>query len=449
MQVRTLQSANFRLALIYTALFSLSVVLLGGLMFFFVSQSFKEQLRDRILAESDQLMGDYNDDGLEELRHDIRERADSSHAHRLSYALKSPAGKALFDDIAHYDEAGWHTITTKHGSHVLTYTILLKEGYSLHIGADLDDVEAMGRAVRNSVLIVVLLTLVLSVTGGLWLSRRFLSRVDRFTRAADSIGRGSLSARLPISPANDEFDQLAITINRMLGRIETLMNEVKHVSTGIAHDMRTPLGRLRQKLEILSQKPHNADTSRMLEECMAQLDETLATFSSLLRIAEIESGSVAISPDTIDVEALLHTLCETYTPIAEAASQSLCVESHIHSPLIADRALITQLLVNLIENAIRYSGEGSHITLRASETKQTIALTVADTGGGIPLQEHASILKPFYRLDHSRHTPGSGLGLSLVAAIASLHHATLHTYDNAPGFAATIRFARHGEKHGA
>lgn len=439
--LRIFQSINFRLALLYAAVFGASVLVLGAFLYLSTSRSLESQLRTRILSETEQLMGDYHDDGLDELRHDIRERTQKSRAHRLLYALKGKSGKILFDDIAIHEQAGWHTQTSNEGDRLLVFTTILADGYSLHVGTDLGDVAAMNRALRNSIAMVLLVLALLGITGGIIVSRRFLARVDRLTRATESIGRGSLSARLPVSSTRDDFDQLAITINHMLERIEQLMDEVKHVSTSIAHDMRTPLGKLRQKLEALANHTHDAYTKQELDESIDVLDDTLRTFTSLLRIAEIESGNLPLQQEEIDLAPLFARLGDTYSAIAEENGQALEFHStagHIH----ADKALLVQMLVNLIENALRHSGKGSRITVEAAGTTTALLLTVRDNGPGIPETEHAYILRPFYRLDRSRNTHGSGLGLSLVNAIASLHGATLTLKDNRPGLTVTIRFAR-------
>ena len=251
MLVRLLRTANFKLTLLYAVVFSVSVFLLGSIVFFISRHSLEGQIRARIEAESAQLLAGYRDARLEELRHDIKERIEANPAHRLYYSLKDQRGRVVFDRIDFPSLPGWHRLTTPEGEDLLLLTLALDEGYLMGVAADMDGVAAIERTLRNTFLLAFAFTLLLSITGGAVISQRFLSRVDRLTRAAESIGRGNLSERIPISGAGDDFDQLTTTINRMLGQIEQLMEGTRQVSTSIAHELRTPLGRLRQKLEAL------------------------------------------------------------------------------------------------------------------------------------------------------------------------------------------------------
>lgn len=440
MKHRLLHTANFKLALLYAAVFSVSVFLLGSVVYVSVQQSLEEQLRARIQAETGQLMVDYREDGLEELRHDIRERIESSPGHRLRYSLIGPEGRVVFDKIPVPPTPGWHRMETKKGDSLLQLVTPLADGYRLNIGADRDGVMAMERAVRNSFLLAFAFTLLLSVTGGLIVSRRFLARVDRLTRTAEKIGRGNLSERITVSAANDDFDQLGMTINRMLDRIEKLMEEVQQVSTSIAHDLRTPLGTLRQKLEKLQAMQQTSEAGELAAAALHELDETLGTFASLLRIAEIESGRFAASLVPVDLSALLIQLAEIYKPVAEDGKHQLQTTIASHCIVHGDRNLLVQLFSNLIENALRHTPPGTQISLSLRHEANEMIATVADNGPGIPVAEQEQIVKPFYRLDRSRQTRGSGLGLSLANAIAGMHEAELVLTENRPGLSVSMRF---------
>ena len=435
---RLLRTANFKLALLYAVMFSISVFLLGSIVFFSGRHSLEEQLRARIEAEAAQLLAGYRADGLEELRHDIKESIEANPAHRLRYSLQGPNSRVVFDKIVFPSSPGWHRLTTPRGEDLLLLTVVLDEDYLMAVAADRDGITAIERTVRNTFLLAFIFTLILSITGGVVVSRRFLSRVDRLTRTAESIGRGNLSERIPVSEAGDDFDQLAMTINGMLGRIEQLMDDVRQVSTSIAHDLRTPLGKLRQRLEALQEMQTSSTSRALCEEALATLDETLETFSALLRIAEMESGSFSAAFTPVDLSTLLPHLVEVYRPVAEEQSQELTAEV---APLLrvkGDKSLLTQLFANLIENALRHTGAGTRIHVTARQEKSVIVAQVCDDGPGIPASERELITKPFYRLDRTRHTRGSGLGLSLVAAIAALHGASLRLEDNAPGLRISV-----------
>jgi signal transduction histidine kinase len=438
MPARLLRTANFKLALLYAVVFSISVFLLGIIVFFSGRNSLEEQLRTRIEAEAAQLLAGYRGDGLEELQHDIKERIEANPAHRLRYSLQSPNGRVVFDRIVFPYSPGWHRMTTPKGDDLLLLTTVLDGGYLMAVAADMDGVTAIERTVRNTFLLAFVFALFLSITGGVVVSRRFLARVDRLTRAAESIGRGNLSERVPVSGAGDDFDQLAMIINRMLGRIERLVEDVRQVSTSIAHDLRTPLGKLRQKLEALQELQASSTSQALCEEALSMLDETLETFSALLRLAEMESGSFSAAFTPVDLSALLPHLVELYRPVAEEQSQELTAEIAPFLRVKGDKSLLTQLFANLIENALRHTGAGTHIHVTARQEKSVIVAQVCDDGPGIPTSERELITKPFYRLDRSRHTRGSGLGLSLAAAIAALHEASLRLEDNAPGLRISV-----------
>lgn len=436
MTPRITQTANFRLALLYAGIFSASVAILGVIVFFSVRTSLHEQVENRIEAEVTQLLGDYQDDGLEELRHDIHERIEARPADRLRYSIQDPKGKIIFDKLMDEipNEKGWHHIRTKQNkTPVLVYSVPLKGGYRLAVAADLDKADAAEDAVRHAFSWALLFTIVAGAVGGTWVSRRFLSQIDSITQAADRIGASDLSGRLPIRGTGDDLDELAKVINRMLDRIRGLMENVKHVSTSIAHDLRTPLGHLKQTLEKLEvDEPSNR---LLLQEAIRQVDHMLDTFAALLRIAEVESGSRKAGFQSVNISEVVHNLVEIYQPVAEELDQAITPDIHPGVTMQGDKSLLTQMLSNLLENAIKYSGKHSRIHVRLDSYG---SITVVDNGPGIPEEERPQVLRPFYRVDRSRHTPGSGLGLSLAHAIAALHDMELDLSDANPGLKITL-----------
>lgn len=437
MTPRILKTANFKLAVLYAVVFGLSVALLGVIVFLSVRASLQEQIRTHIQTEMAQLLIDYEDDGLDELRHDIHERIESRPADRFRYSVVSPKGKIIFDKMPFIPtEEGWHVVPVKDGRSpkALLYVMPLKDGYWLAVGADLARTHAAENAVLHAFGWATLFTVLAGACGGVWMSRRFLAQIDAITRTAERIGNGQLFARLPLRGTGDDLDELAGVINRMLDRIQHLMANIQHVSTNIAHDLRTPLGHLRQTLEELIKEPLSEKEMALLEEALEQLDEVLATFAALLRIAEVESGSRKAGFETVNFSAMLEELADTYQPIAEESGQRLEISLQERICLRGDRSLLAQLFSNLIENAIRHAGEGRHISISLRQIGGQIISRVSDNGPGIPHTEHDNIIKPFYRLDRSRNTPGSGLGMSLVSAIANLHEMQLSFEDNQPGF---------------
>lgn len=439
--LRIFRTENFKLVLFYASLFSTSVFILGMVVFFNIRSSIEHPIRTHIEQDVAQLVGDYNDDGIDELRHDIRERIETNPSGRLLYSVQGPDGRIIFDDLAHFPNGGWHSTQAKDGTRLLLLTTPLREGYTFSVAANMEKSGATQTAVRNAFAIAFILMLFFGVSGGLILSKRFLARVDHFTRIAEGIGsQASLSQRLPLSGSKDDFDHLAFIVNSMLNRIEHLVREIRQVTTNVAHDLRTPLGRVRQKLELLSAQKEIPEKYRAeIEEIISLLDETTQAFSAILRIAEIESGSRAAFSQ-VDLSEVLNHVVAAYTPSVEEHGYLLFTRIEKDCVIQGDKSLLQQLFSNLIENTLRHTKPGTRIQIEAKKIQNQIQVLVADNGPGVPESERKNILKPFYRLDKSRSGIGSGLGLSLVSAIASLHHVKLILGDNQPGLKITFFF---------
>lgn len=420
--------------------FGVCMLVIASIVVLSVRDSVEDHLRNRISLEAAQLLGDYADDGMDELRHDIRERIKRQTTDRLYYSVVNEEGRAIFDAIPFIAEEGWHTETAKTGEKLILKSYALNEGYWLIIGADTHTLSALEEALRNTFVLVFIAMALLSLLAGVLVSRRFLKQVERLQRSAERIGRDSITARIPLRGVNDEFDALGLTINHMLDRIETLMRDVRYVSTSIAHDLRTPLGVLRQKLEAMDASAETTEMRVQTASAIEQLDNTLATFSSLLKIAEIESQPSA-NHERVDLAALLNGLVEVYAPIAEEKQQTLelAITQRI-SPVQGDKKLLTQFFVNMIENAINHTPEGTEIRIAAVMHEGKVVVHVADNGPGIDASQYGNIFKPFYKMDSSRGGKGSGLGLSLVAAIAKRHNITMTLRDNAPGLIVECTF---------
>jgi len=317
----------------------------------------------------------------------------------------------------------------------------LKNGDYLLIGQQTPVLREMETLIFRTFGYGLALTLVLALIGGAVISTRLLGRVEAVSRTAQSIVGHNLSKRVPVSGTNDEFDHLAASINDMLDRIEGLMQNVRQVSNDIAHDLRTPLTRLRYALEEARDNAASTDEFRQaVTGSMAQLDSILETFSALLRIAQIETGDPKAAPSTVDLSALLNMIVEDFTPAVHDSGKSLSADIQPGLSTQGDAELLAQMVINLIDNALRHSSSGARIMIEANYRGEQIELSVADNGVGIPMCEREKVLQPFYRLDASRSTPGHGLGLSLVAAIAKWHRAKLELSDNRPGLRVAVEF---------
>jgi len=282
------------------------------------------------------------------------------------------------------------------------------------------------------------ITLALALGGGLLMSANVVRRVQAINATSRQIMGGDLSQRISTRGNHDEYDELALSLNAMLDQIENLMASVQHMSDNVAHDLRTPLTRLRNRLEVLQRNAADQE-AKEIESCLEDADGLLATFASLLSIARIESGTSGNS-ENVDLSQLTIDACELYEAVAEEKSVDLHQDVAAAVRIQGDRNLIFQALTNMLDNAIKYTQEGGQVNVTLKKNAQTLLLSVADSGPGIPKDRRDKVLQRFYRLDESRSEPGSGLGLSLVRAIAMRHKAELRLEDNEPGLRISLHF---------
>lgn len=304
------------------------------------------------------------------------------------------------------------------------------------------EVQALGaleQVLERAFLLVLGVSLVLALVGGLLMSADVLKRVNAINTASRQIMAGDLSQRMPVSDTRDEFDALSGNLNAMLDQIESLMSSVRHMSDNVAHDLRTPLTRLRNRLETLRARATAGDTDD-IDACLEDADSLLSTFASLLSIARIESGASGEALQDVDLTAVTRDACELYQAVAENKDIELSCEADPNARILGDRNLVFQALTNLLDNAIKYTPPGGRVSARAAPVEDSVMLTVTDSGPGIPEGQLTQVLDRFYRVDESRSAPGAGLGLSLVNAIASRHHATLTLEDNGPGLRVSLAF---------
>ncbi|MGD9852043.1 MAG: sensor histidine kinase [Nitrospirales bacterium] len=319
--------------------------------------------------------------------------------------------------------------------------VALPDKSRLVVAQDLHDLHEVKDFLGKAFAGLLVAILLLGVVCGVIVSTLTLRRVEKINLTAGDIIKGRLDRRMPLKGTNDEFDRLSHNLNLMLDQIEKLMTGLRQVSTDMAHDLRTPLSRMRQRLEGARRRAKRIeDYEQAVDQALVQNDEILETFSALLSIAQVGSGAYRQGFGAIFLSELFETISETYGPIAEENKQILC--SSIEPGLMAhgDNKLMTQMVVNLVENAIRHSPPETRIFLTLSQTVSEVTAVVADTGPGVPKTEREKIFQRFYRLQTSRTTAGSGLGLSLVSAIADLHGIAIMLTDNDPGLRVTLRF---------
>ncbi|MCI3134163.1 sensor histidine kinase [Phenylobacterium aquaticum] len=432
------RSTSLRLAALYTSGFAVSVVLLGAITVVTTRAALSDQFDARVRAESNALVEEYRVEGLDGLIQAVKERDRTPGA--LDYGVLDAQGRPMAGRLAKTPAPlGW-TISRARPDRepVRILTVALPEGRRLLVGDDDKHIEVLNNALLASFGWTLLGVVILGVLGGYALSRDVHLRLAAISGTAEAIIDGDLARRVPVRGSDDDLDRLALTINRMLDRIAALMESLKQVSNDVAHDLRTPLTRLRQRLEAGLADP--AERSQALEGGLADLDSILDTFAALLRIAQIEGGARRAAFRPCHLADIARTVVEAFAPSAEENRQSLTLAVDGARTIDGDVELLTQMLVNLVENALRHAGDGARIEVRVSGGEGGAALSVTDNGPGVPPAEHARLFDRFYRLERSRSTPGSGLGLALVAAVARLHGAEVGLADAGPGLTARVMF---------
>lgn len=445
---RFLQATGFRFALLYTLIFVLSVCVIGWIAEAKLTSDLEDQARNRVATEAAALLTEYHRHGYKELQSAIEERL--SGAQRLHFAIVDAKGRAVFGDRyltqwANVSPGGIHILPQQNETGATDQIMIasrpLQGGLRLLVADNLESVEDVENVIFNGLFVALGLAVVLGFGAGALLSRSILRRVESITTTAEAIIGGHLSRRIAVTGSGDDFDRLAATLNRMLDRIAGLLENLRQVSNDIAHDLRTPLSRLRQRLE--ETRLHAAsmqDYEASIDQAIEQADSLLDTFSALLRIAQIEAGARRASFRPVNLSEVMLTVADAYAPAIEDQGASLQTEILPEVTMTGDRELLVQLFANLIENALRYTPAGTRIVMRLTNQPQQAIAEIADNGPGIPEQERTRVFRRFYRLEQSRTTPGNGLGLSLVAAIAELHGASIDLQDNQPGLKVRISF---------
>jgi signal transduction histidine kinase len=326
------------------------------------------------------------------------------------------------------------------------YHTQLDNGAVLLVGRDIEEQRSFSDLVRRALLLALVITIILGIVGGLVMSRNFLHRIDMIAAASRSIMAGDFSRRVPVSGSGDELDRLSVGLNEMLDQIQRLMVGMREISGNVAHDLRTPLTRLKAGMESALRSAKDPENRHKLKKSIAEADHLLATFNALLSIARTEAGQAGEGLKPTDLNILLTELAELFAPLAEEAGGRLTTESSGPVMALADRQLLAQALSNLVDNALKYgvaaNAPGPDVLLALQARADAVTITVADRGPGVPAPDRSRILERFVRLDTARSRPGSGLGLSLVQGIARLHNGTLVVKDNDPGLRVELTLPR-------
>ena len=454
---RLFQTQAFRIVLVFAVLFALSV---GALLYFSywnTRRTLDAQTDQIIESEITGLREEYQHQGFQGLVESVVSR--SQPAGPGIYALANAAHRVVAGNLdiwpglsgqpGGFVEFDYQTSVngvpqTRHARGRLFNVPDVFGNYALLVGEDVHDRDLTESMFTTTLPWTVGLILLLGLIGGGLMSRNMLRKLDAINRISGEIIAGHLTRRIPISAARDEFDQLAENLNRMLDRIERLMKGMREVTDSVAHDLRTPLNRLRNRLEeSLSRFTAEGRDASEIERAIAETDQLIGTFNALLLIAETDAGTGRGSMAPLDLASVAADVSELYEPVADEKQVRLTLAVSGPAMIEGNRSLISQALANLLDNAIKYTPPGGRVLIRPEQGPDgEVELTVADSGPGIPAHERGRVTERFVRLEASRHSPGTGLGLSLVAAVAHFHGAQLLLGDNMPGLKAVLRFPR-------
>ena len=464
------RATAFRLTLVYLLVFIVFAASLLGYFALNTRRLITDQITATVNTEISGLKDQYNQGGIRRLVIvvDLRSRRPGSSL----YLVTTATGEGLAGNVGSLepgvlDRPGWletnyRRLEAPEGNdhRALVEVVQLPGGFRLLVGRDLEERERLLGIIANAGQWSLALVIVLGLAGGFFVSRRVLSRIDAMTATAQTIMAGDLAGRLPVAGTGDELDRLADHLNAMLERIEALMGGLKEVSDNIAHDLKTPLTRLRNRCEeALRGNTGVADYRAALEATIAESDDLIRTFDALLMIARAEAGHARDNMTEFDAAEIARDVGELYEPLADENGLALKVEAPSAAPVRGNRELVSQALANLIDNAIKYAkpngtvngemngvvnGTPAEIVVQADNEGDRIILSVADRGPGIPEADRGHVVERFVRLEQSRSEPGSGLGLSLASAVARLHGGELKLEDNHPGLRSIIVLPRAG-----
>lgn len=447
--LKLVRTTSFRLAALYIGLFVVSALVLGAVVFVTARSALEQQMTARVETEVAFLQDEFRAGGLSQLLVTVRSRGRGISA--LDYLVQDAVGTHLAGEmpVTLSLQPGWTTIVVPNASEdagqperVRALAAQLSGSFLLAVGDDLGRITDMEEAVATALAWTIGLAALLGVGGGALLSRTFLNRVDAISRTAEAIIGGDLSRRIPVRGTGDDLDRLAATLNRMLDRIGALMESLHQVSSDVAHDLRTPLSRLYQRLEDARIHARSlTDYEAAVDGALSEAEGLLEIFSALLRIAQVEGASPRAAFRDVDLSSVIEAVADAYLLDAEAAGHYLTAEVAPGIVVRGDQELLTQAAANLVENTLRHTPQGTRIAISLSGDFNTgVCITVEDDGPGVDAVDLPSLTHRFYRGERSRTSPGNGLGLSLVAAVAELHGAFLYFGNTTPGLRVVLRF---------
>ena len=457
---KLLRTTAFRFSLLYFGLFAAAAAASVGYIYWKTNVLLAAQLATSIQAEICSLEQQYRRGGPEQLRRAISERSETPG--NSLYLLADAEGRHLSGNLKAVSEELWNSAgevaffyrrsLDDRIEERFAFAVIfrLANGYRLIVGRDIEDRREFGDVVRSALLWTLAGMAVAGLGGGLLIGRSFLRRIETMTQASRTIMAGDLSRRIPLTGSQDEFDRLAASLNAMLQRIEELIAGFKEVSDNIAHDLKTPLNRLRNRVEAALRDQNGPQKYKdALQATIEDADELIKTFDALLSIARLEAGASSTLEENFDLSAMVRGVCDLYEPLAEENGIDLKLNGRADIIVSGRHQLLAQAVANVLDNAVKYgaaqhggAGNRGEIIVSVEPKGEVAEIVIADRVPGIPSQDRDRVFKRFVRLEASRSQPGSGLGLSLAAAVAHLHGGELILLDNHPGLKAVFSLKR-------
>lgn len=451
---RIFKTISFQLTALQSVIFALCFLALLFTTYWTTTAALRTQMQTEIRTQLDAFAEEAKTDGVDTIVQDINEHVNQPSGVTNYYFLSDGAGKKLAGNLNQIEAVdGWRETdlaepvsasveTNSDEDHqVWAQGIHLADGSFLMVGQDAFRLLSAQEAIINTFAWSAGLAFILAALAGLAVSRGFLRRIDNINTTSMAIIDGRLKERIPVRGTSDEIDRLSTNLNHLFDSNQALLESLKQVSANIAHDLRTPLSRLRQGLEEARAKSGNVKAyEAAVDGAIAESDQLLGTFAALLRIAQIESGSRRAGFKRNNLSAIFDRVADAYRAVAEDNHQTLVTKISPEIYISSDGELILQMLANLVENAIRHTPAGSKITLGLEILASGIQGVISDTGQGIPEDQRTKVFEHFYRIDTARATAGNGLGLALVGAIAKLHGIQIELQDNNSGLRVVLNF---------
>jgi signal transduction histidine kinase len=442
--LRVFRTSAFRLTLLYAGIFCASFIALFAIIYWSTARYMDRQLDDTVSNEIAEIESDVANGSIASLQNIVSGLTLNSPG--FFYLLQDHDGNVLAGNlpamapiVGIIDRA--HVEIQDRTLSLRGKGVSLNENAFLFVGLNTIELHKMQRAIARTFVWGLIATIFISLLSGAFISFAMLARVEALSKVSREIVNGDLDRRISLRGSNDEFDHLAVSLNTMFDRIQGLMDGLRQVSTDIAHDLRTPLTRLRQRIEMTLRKADDVASLRTaFQATLKDVDSILDTFSALLRIAQLETSERRAKFTDVDLTDLLRTAIELYAPMAEEKEQSIIEKIDDGLTIRGDRELLLQLFANVLENAVRHSPSRALIEVGARRLVDGTVVSVCDNGPGIPEEMRTKVFQRFFRLEPSRTTPGSGLGLSLVKAIASLHNISVELLSNEPGLIVQVKF---------